>query len=227
MSQPMQQPAEPDGVASSETRGYQRLSSLFRPTGLDNKRCHRCGDAVYHAEKVGPVHDVVFHRKCFKCGVCGQSLSMKNYWTNQADTRDKEVYCGSHAPRVGTAHIDESAIGMKREMKSQKLYSKNKHTREIRRPGTVRLPTYNINAFEIKRALTAPKAHDYPARDGGDKGSQHPVSFDANALFIKGPMDAQQLKDKGYKQKLDKHHYPHYIVSIYFVIVCDLLLHRM
>ena len=44
---------------------------------------------------------------------------MKNYWTNQSDPDDKEVYCQRHAPRIGGSRLDKEAVGIKRALSAQ------------------------------------------------------------------------------------------------------------
>ncbi|XP_062569773.1 hillarin-like [Saccostrea cucullata] len=200
-------------VATAESqsveRGYQRLSSLFRPTLTEGNSCHRCKAQVYHAEKIGPVHEVVFHRNCFKCVVCGQFLTIKNYFSNQTDASDREVYCGTHVPRIGGTHIDERAMGIKNAINSQNVYKKmsKKMNSEVRLAGTLRKPNYNYEAVAIKRATTVPKTQDYVAERATAESLHKGVDIDANALYIKGPIEAQLLR-QGYQRKLDKHHYP-------------------
>ncbi|KAL5021542.1 hypothetical protein ScPMuIL_000697 [Solemya velum] len=189
--------------AESAARGYRRLSSLFRPQMTDAKKCFRCKTNVYHAERLGPVHEVVFHRNCFKCCICGQFLTIKNYWSNQLEADDKEIYCQTHAPRVGAAKIDAGAVGIRRNIDVQKGFrelSKKLNT-EIRFPGTFRAPHVESDSIAIQRALTAPKTHDH----GEHVGKTGHIGMDA--LQITGPIDAQVLQ-RPYQRKLDKHHYP-------------------
>ena len=190
-------------------RGYQRLSSLFKPNVLEGKKCHRCKGQVYHAEKIGPVHDVVFHKACFKCIVCGQHLTMKNYWSNQMDPKDREVYCNVHVPRIGGSKVDQGAMGIKNAVSAQENYKKmsKKVNPQIRLAGTLRGPSYTYEAVAIKRATTVPKPHVPQTSEELHRGA----SIDKDAMHIKGPVEAQLLR-QGYQRKLDKHHYPPNIV---------------
>lgn len=195
--------------SQSAERGFQRLSSLFRPTLSEGNSCHRCKAQVYQAEKIGPVHDVVFHKNCFKCFVCGQFLTIKNYFSNQTSANDREVYCGTHVPRVGGSSIDHGAMGIKSAIASQNVYKKmsKKMNSEVRLTGTLRKPSYNYEAVAIKRATTVPKTQDYVAERATAEALHKGADIDSNALYIKGPIEAQLLR-QGYQRKLDKHHYP-------------------
>ncbi|KAK3091624.1 hypothetical protein FSP39_021331 [Pinctada imbricata] len=187
-------------------RGYQRLSSIFKPQVLEGKICHRCKKQVYHAEKIGPVNGVLFHKACFKCLVCGQHLTMKNYWTNQTDPTDREVYCNVHVPRIGGSRLDQGAMGIKNAVKAQEEYKRmsKKQNQQIRMPGTLRKPNYTYEAVAIKRATSVPK----PQQLGQTHGELHKgASIDKDAMHIKGPVEAQLLR-QGYQRKLEKHHYP-------------------
>lgn len=68
---------------NAAARGFRRLSAIFLPPQSNNNRCQRCKEVVYQQERMGPVHDVIFHKSCFRCLVCGQFLTLKNYWSNQ------------------------------------------------------------------------------------------------------------------------------------------------
>lgn len=184
-------------------RGYQRLSSIFRPPVLDSKKCHRCKDNVYHAEKMGPVLDVIYHKHCFKCVSCDQHLTMKNYYTSQVDPNDRDVYCLSHFPRVGAAKYDQGAIGIRGAVRAQENYRRQtkKLNSQIRKPGTVRIPTYDAEAIAIKRILTSPKAAEYTAA----VNAQANVSLPPDALAIKQNIAAQKLHGQyqpRYKKRL-------------------------
>ena len=201
--------------ARSVERGYQRLSSLFRPSPQEGNTCHRCKAQVYHAEKIGPVHDVVFHKNCFKCVVCGQFLTIKNYFSNQTKAGDREVYCGTHVPRIGGPSIDHGAMGIKNAVDSQNVYKKmsKKMNSEVRLTGTLRKPSYNYEAVAIKRATTVPKTQDHVAERATAEALHKGAEINTDALYIKGPIEAQLLR-QGYQRKLDKHHYPPNVVSI-------------
>ncbi|XP_012937115.1 hillarin, partial [Aplysia californica] len=110
--------ADTEDIDSAE-RGYRRLSSLFLPPQHNLQRCQRCNQPVYQQERIGPVNDVIFHKQCFKCCVCGGYLTMKNYWTNQGNSDDREIYCQRHAPRIGGSRVDKTAMGIQSALSAQ------------------------------------------------------------------------------------------------------------
>ncbi|KAH3848755.1 hypothetical protein DPMN_091135 [Dreissena polymorpha] len=173
-------------------RGFQRLASIFKPPVLDSHKCVRCKDAVYHAEKIGPVLQGMYHKHCFRCVACDQHLTMKNYFTSQVDPNDREVYCANHYPRVGAARYGQSAIGISGPVRAQENYRKmsKKLDQQVRKPGTVRIPSYDANAIAIKRILTSPKAAEYTAA----VNEQAQVSLPPDAMGIKQPLAAQRLQ---------------------------------
>lgn len=206
--------AESDSIE----RGFRRLSSIFHPPVLDAHKCFRCKDAVYHAEKMGPVHEVMFHKHCFKCVVCDQHLTMKNYFTSQIDPEDREVYCSNHYPRVGAAKYGQSAIGIRGPVTAQENYRKmsKKLDNQVRKPGTVRIPSYDAQAIAIKRILTSPKAQEYTA---AVNAQAQKVSLPPDALGIKQPLAAQKL-NKVYQPNVQGHGYqPKVIISFLSILL--------
>lgn len=173
-------------------RGYRRLSLLFQPPVLDSHKCYRCKDTVYHAEKMGPVHEVVYHKLCFKCVVCDQHLTMKNYFTSQIDATDRDLYCSNHYPRVGAAKYGPRAVGIRGAVNAQENFRKmsKRLDSQVRKPGTVRIPSYDAEAIAIKRILSSAKAQEYAAAVNLEAQK---VSLPPDAMGIKQPIEAQKL----------------------------------
>lgn len=207
-------------VAESESieRGFRRLSSIFQPPVLNSNKCHRCGDAVYHAEKIGPVHNGLYHKGCFRCVVCDQQLTMKTYFTSQVSADDKEVYCISHYPRVGAARIDQGALGIRGAMNAQENYKRmsKKLNSEIRKPGTIRIPSYDAQAIAIKRILTSPKAQEYTEAVNRDV---HKVGLGPDAMGIKQPVAAQKMHTQ-YQHENARHNYQPKVSLCYISVLC-------
>lgn len=184
-------------LAESESieRGYRRLSSIFQPPILNSNKCHRCMDTVYHAEKMGPVHNGLYHKGCFRCAICDQILTMKNYFTSQVSADDKEIYCINHYPRVGAARIDQAAMGIRGAVNAQENYKRmsKKLNSEIRKPGTIRIPSYDAQAIAIKRILTSPKAQEYTEAVNRDV---HKVGLGPDAMGIKQEVAVQKRHTK-------------------------------
>ena len=129
------------------------LSNLFaapRP-----EYCQRCSDKVYYVEKVGPVNGVIFHKQCFKCATCSQHLTMKTYFTNQVDIKDKEIYCGTHTPRGATVGLDAQAMGIRGALMAQKGAGRyNEHMKG-------QAPMITGQALYISHPLAAQKGLGY------------------------------------------------------------------
>ncbi|XP_059172051.1 hillarin-like, partial [Physella acuta] len=196
-------------VEDSAERGGRRLSTLFMPPSLNLQRCQRCSQKVYQQERIGPVNDVVFHKQCFKCCVCGGYVTLKNYWTNQSQSEDKEIYCQRHAPRIGGSRLDDKAMGIQRAMAAQDNFRRaTSKMSELRFQGEQ--PGYAIDneALGIKSALA--QGRNNPHGPITDHFAGHKISIDENAVHIRGALNAQLLQKK-YQRKLDKHHFPPHI----------------
>ncbi|KAL8576564.1 hypothetical protein ACOMHN_003122 [Nucella lapillus] len=188
------------------SRGFKRLSSLFLPPQSHTNRCQRCKAVVYQQERMGPVHDVVFHKTCFRCFVCGQFLTLKNYWSNQIEGGDPEIYCHTHVPRIGGSGMDKEALGIKRAVAAQQdvssgVVSKSSQFRQTGAP-----PLMDKDALGIRGAVSAQRKWAY------EQPQPHTSGVDASALHIKGALDAQRLQRR-YQRKLDKHNFPPNIVK--------------
>ncbi len=59
-----------------------------------NKTCAKCDKTVYPVEELKCL-EKIWHKTCFKCQVCGMTLSMKNY-----KGFEKLPYCGAHVPKA-------------------------------------------------------------------------------------------------------------------------------
>ncbi|KAK7485284.1 hypothetical protein BaRGS_00023535, partial [Batillaria attramentaria] len=189
-------------------RGFRRLSSLFLPPQSNANKCQRCKVTVYQQERMGPVHDVVFHKTCFRCIICGQFLTLKNYWSNQVDGNDAEIYCHTHVPRIGGSGMDREALGIKRAMAAQQDVSSGALSKLNQMRGVGGAPTMDGDALAIRSAVSAQKKWE----SGQQAQVSHTANVDASALHIKGALDAQRLQRR-YQRKLDKHHYPPHIAK--------------
>lgn len=187
------------------TREMYHLFPMFTPL-LENMKCARCKQIVYQYERVGPVHDVVFHKKCFRCFTCGQHVTLKNCWSNQYDAEDKEIYCISHYPRVGKANVTKESVSIKQAMAAQdKVRRQLRTTAQVRLPMDTEAPHLDKESVQIKHAINASKS-----RDVNWETEAYKANIDGNALHIKRAVEAQLLQ-KRYQRKLDRHHYPPHI----------------
>ncbi|XP_014769685.1 hillarin [Octopus bimaculoides] len=185
-------------------RRFQNLSHIFQPI-QERSKCFRCDNIVYQYERAGPVHDVIFHKQCFRCFTCGHHLTPKNCWSNQFDPEDREIYCISHYPRVGAAHVTKEAVGIRQAIAAQNDIKVHTGTSDqVRLPKNTDAPLLDNEAVHIKHALSKTKSKQRDA-------DRHKANIDGSALHIKGAVEAQQLQRR-YNRKMDKHHYPPYII---------------
>ena len=77
--------------------------------------CYRCQKRVYPVERVDV--GALFHRRCFRCRVCGLQLTLKTFHWEQENTPD--VYCPAHVTKF-VGHINKDAIGIKAALNAPK-----------------------------------------------------------------------------------------------------------
>lgn len=105
-----------------------------RAAGSDSV-CTRCGDRVYPKELVMPKPGVLLHSGCFKCRECGVKLTLHTFFTNQRDTRDADVYCRTHVPRLGPATVDGNALSILTSRNSREIkFTRYPHRAEDAEP---------------------------------------------------------------------------------------------
>uniref|UniRef100_A0A8R1DHA6 LIM zinc-binding domain-containing protein n=1 Tax=Caenorhabditis japonica TaxID=281687 RepID=A0A8R1DHA6_CAEJA len=90
-----------------------------------SKKCARedCGKTVYPIEELKCL-DKIWHKQCFKCTVCGMTLSMKNY-----KGYDKMPYCNPHYPKT-VASVVADTPEMRRIAENTKNQSNIKYHAE-------------------------------------------------------------------------------------------------
>ncbi|KAK7476406.1 hypothetical protein BaRGS_00032331 [Batillaria attramentaria] len=66
-----------------------------KPDAIDP--CYRCNRRVLPKER-SAIGDVLFHKQCFRCRICGLPLTQQTYHrnVNNNNTQDKDVYCRTH-----------------------------------------------------------------------------------------------------------------------------------
>ncbi|VDM38637.1 unnamed protein product [Toxocara canis] len=113
-----------DMVGWNEGGGSVRPSSSTISTM--SKICARpeCGKVVYPLEELKCL-DKVWHKQCFKCTVCGMTLSMKNY-----KGYDKLPYCEPHYPKT-VASVVVDTPEMRRLAENTRLQSQVKYHEEF------------------------------------------------------------------------------------------------
>lgn len=111
-----------------------------RPPSQDP--CYRCKKRVYPVERIDV--GVLFHRRCFRCRVCGLQLTLRTFHFDQEN--DPDVYCKNHVPKfVGT--IDGEALGVKAAINAPKLGN----NRDLQR-GSVHNPRWQYDAGALEFA---------------------------------------------------------------------------
>ncbi len=162
------------------------LSNLFaapRP-----EYCQRCSDKVYYAEKVGPVNGVIFHKQCFRCATCQQHLTMKTYFTNQVDIKDKEVFCGTHTPRGATVGLDANAIGIRGALMVPKV---GMHSYNEQIKSGSQAPLITGQALYISHPLAAQKGLGYRYKQQHNK--HHFPAYVVSTLQVELCLSRQRI----------------------------------
>lgn len=159
--------------------------------------CLRCNSTVYQVDKVGPLKDFTFyHKGCFKCLVCGTTLTLRTYFNNQHNQDDKEVYCSSHVPKIGPGHMDGTAVGIRAALNAPKsaLYVND----QIRGTGK---GTFDADALAIKSHLNNSRGshHDDSHNVSFNNSDYQYGRFDASALHIAHALRATELQ-RNYKK---------------------------
>ncbi|XP_048767751.2 hillarin-like [Ostrea edulis] len=79
--------------------------------------CYRCQKRVYPVERVDV--GVLFHRRCFRCRVCGLQLTLRTFrW--QPDGQPADVYCHGHLPKI-VGIINKDSMGIQSALNAPKL----------------------------------------------------------------------------------------------------------
>lgn len=79
--------------------------------------CYRCQKRVYPVERVDV--GVLFHRRCFRCRVCGLQLTLRTFrW--QPDGQPSDVYCHGHLPKI-VGIINKDSMGIQSALNAPKL----------------------------------------------------------------------------------------------------------
>lgn len=98
-----------------------------RPPSQDP--CYRCQKRVYPVERIDV--GVLFHRRCFRCRICGLQLTLRTFHFDQEN--DPDVYCKNHVPKfVGT--IDGEALGVKAALNAPKVKKNNEFVGSVYNP---------------------------------------------------------------------------------------------
>lgn len=149
----------------SAERGAKALAALFSQN-VTVMKCHRCKKTVYPKEKITSSKDVIFHKGCFTCSVCGTSLTTANHKTS-VDRKDPEVYCVAHVPKLQVKSLDLNARGILSAVEQSKLRER------LAKIATLKGPSIGPDAQFISHPVSvqglnryggkAEETHMYPA----------------------------------------------------------------
>ena len=79
---------------------------LWRPSSQPADPCYRCGKRVYPVERVDV--GVLFHRRCFRCRVCGLQLTLRTFHWDQGSQGQDQGQGQSHGHGHGQGHCAPS-----------------------------------------------------------------------------------------------------------------------
>ncbi|OAF68615.1 Kyphoscoliosis peptidase [Intoshia linei] len=141
------------------------LRELFSAVPVDV--CERCKKRVYLPEKVGPINGVVFHTQCFSCCFCSHHLTVRTYFSNPTNRKDKEIYCATHAERISSLGLDANSMGIKGILDGTRANAlKHKQTHQV--PSidneSIQIKLHKLYAENTKRIDRKDlMTHNYPA----------------------------------------------------------------
>ncbi|CAG5120730.1 unnamed protein product [Candidula unifasciata] len=106
-----------------------------KPRNKDD--CIRCNTKVYPMERMGPIKDAVYHKRCFTCVSCGTTLNLKNFHHNPNEADDPSVFCASHRPKERAHSCDTNTMSIRSALTTPKLDKVNGQIRTDRHPSEV------------------------------------------------------------------------------------------
>ena len=78
---------------------YPRMIDHLKQLGGGGETCHRCGKAVYPAERrVAAKH--VYHPECFCCTTCGKKLGNNEFGVTTDEAGVEAIYCWPHKQQL-------------------------------------------------------------------------------------------------------------------------------
>lgn len=158
-----------------------------------NPLCARCNKPVYPTERLNCL-DKVWHKGCFKCEVCGMTLTMKNYKGYM-----KKPYCNAHYPTTKFTAVADTPENMRLKKNTtnqssvvyQKDFNKDKgkFTAVSDDPETMRAKKTQMQASDLK----------YHEDFEQTKGQFTAVADDPELLRTRKTQ--QQASDSAYKER--------------------------
>jgi len=83
---------------------------------MSSAKCAICSKTAYPLESVTAI-DKSYHKACFKCAVCKQSLSLKNFKGYEG-----VIYCFTHTPKPSATTVTDS-VAMKNALNAPRKTS--------------------------------------------------------------------------------------------------------
>ena len=142
-------------------RGAKALAALFS-ANVTMMTCQRCKKTVYAKEKITSSKDIIFHKGCFTCKVCGTTLTTANHKTS-VDRSDPEIYCIAHVPKLKGKSLGADSRGILSNMEQTKMRER------LAKIATLKGPHMPADALGIVHNLEAQKLNRY----GGKAEEQH------------------------------------------------------
>eukprot|EP01115_Flamella_aegyptia_P002551 TRINITY_DN136641_c0_g1_i1.p1 TRINITY_DN136641_c0_g1~~TRINITY_DN136641_c0_g1_i1.p1 ORF type:complete len:221 (-),score=115.87 TRINITY_DN136641_c0_g1_i1:56-718(-) len=145
-------------------------------------KCATCGKTAYPMESL-QASGATFHKLCFKCTVCSQSLNLKNY-----KMFESKVYCATHTPKVAASAQTTDSFQMKTALNAPKKQAEGLGKAQ---KGTGEKPTVGLDTVVAQTALKAPKkgtaagvhkadprvapqkSHDFSVNQVGDQSTEN------------------------------------------------------
>ncbi|XP_067935014.1 hillarin-like isoform X2 [Watersipora subatra] len=140
-------------VTLAEQRGAKALAALFN-ANVNVMTCQRCKKTVYTKEKVTSSKDVIFHKSCFTCSVCGTPLTTATHKTS-VNRNDPEVYCVTHVPKLQGKSAGLDSRGILNAVEQSKLREK------LKKIATLKGPSIGPDAQFISHPLSAQGLNKY------------------------------------------------------------------
>lgn len=142
-------------------RGAKALAALFS-ANVTVMTCHRCNKTVYAKEKMTSSKDIIFHKACFTCKVCGTALSTASHKTS-VDRKDPEIYCAAHVPKLVGKSLGADSRGILSAVEQSKMRER------LAKIATIKGTNMPADALGISHNLYAQKLNKY----GGKADDQH------------------------------------------------------
>lgn len=156
-------------------RGAKALAALFA-SNVNVMTCHRCNKTVYPKEKITSSKDIIFHKGCFACKVCGSPLTTSSHKTS-VDRKDKEVYCSAHVPKLQGKSLELDAPSILSAVEQSKLREK------LAKIATLKGPSIGADAQFISHPVSVQGLNRYGGK--ADENHMYPALLVRTSIFIR------------------------------------------